>query len=244
MAIWGRGLMQSEDDYEIARDLEIMCGCKLIFSKKDEDKKVDSVQILNGGMFSKLFEKILTASFRPLTSYHKRERIAIIFATLSMELSVKIDDRFLTALHVLRPWLPNIEQQLQLFTALNEYKNDGTPWVSGSKNLEDTLETSGDELWYSGLGHSADEEPKSEMSSNACLSCRDFESNLFRCTRCKMARYCSKDCQRYDWMVHKRVCEFRDIPRVCHIKEEISMAATNAAKMQDAPHPEPLLTSP
>lgn len=144
--------MQSEDDYEVAKDLEIMCGCKLIFGKEDEQKKKESVQILNGGKFSKLFEKILTAGFRPLTSHHKRERLAVILAMLSMELGVKIEDRFISALYVLRPWLPNMEQQLQLFTALNEYKNDGTPWVSGSKNLEDAVETSGDELWYSGLG--------------------------------------------------------------------------------------------
>lgn len=122
------------------------------FGKEDEQKKKESVQILNGGKFSKLFEKILTAGFRPLTSHHKRERLAVILAMLSMELGVKIEDRFISALYVLRPWLPNMEQQLQLFTALNEYKNDGTPWVSGSKNLEDAVETSGDELWYSGLG--------------------------------------------------------------------------------------------
>ncbi|KAI1208093.1 uncharacterized protein F4807DRAFT_462177 [Annulohypoxylon truncatum] len=242
MGVWGPGLMQSDDDYEIAKDLSAMCGCQLLFEKKDEHKKEDTIRILNNGMFSKQLDKIFSSGFQPLTSHHKRERVAIIFAMLAMELGVRIEGHYLTSLHVLRSWLPTLEQQLQLFTALNEYKNNGTPWITGSKNFAEMQSSKtdlglGDPFWYSGLGHSADEAPTAEMSSKACLSCRDNEPNLLRCSRCKMARYCSKDCQRYDWGVHKRVCEVHESPRICSTKEEPSTPVVSTMKRQGTPLP-------
>lgn len=42
-----------------------------------------------------------------------------------------------------------------------------------------------------------------------CNSCKKvfIEQNLMRCGRCKLARYCSKECQKYDWANHKRDCD-------------------------------------
>ncbi|KAI1107543.1 hypothetical protein F4804DRAFT_329275 [Jackrogersella minutella] len=175
MGVWGRGLMQSDDDYDIASDLSEMCECQLVFMGEEEVEEREeeySVKRLNDGVLSQKLDKILSADFQPRTSHHKRERVAIILAMLAMELGIKIEDRHMVALQVLRPWLPTIEQQLQLLTALDEYKNNGTPWKSGSKNLAQTMHARecgkgeydlGDEFWFSGLGHSTDEGPTSDM---------------------------------------------------------------------------------
>lgn len=159
MSSWGRGLLQSEDDDAIAADLADMLGCKLLYVQKEEVAEI--VQRLNDGLLSQKFDKILSANFKPATSYHKRERIVVILGMLAMQLGAEIESRHLTALRVLRPWLHNLEQQLQLATALQEYKNDGTPWMLGSKDSRTTDASRfigkteydlGDEFWFSGLG--------------------------------------------------------------------------------------------
>ncbi|KAI1382075.1 hypothetical protein F4677DRAFT_14329 [Hypoxylon crocopeplum] len=227
MGIWGRGLMQSTDDYRIVSELSEMFGCQLHDLDEEEDM-ADTVRKLDNGLLAEKFDKILSVDFKPRTSYHKRERVAIILGMLAMELGAKVEDRHMTALRVLRPCLPTMEQQLQLVTALTEYKNDGTSWKSGSKGLAATMSSKnsrnldhdlGDEFWFSGLGHSIDEDPTSEMSSNVCLGCCEKGSNLLRCGRCKMARYCNTTCQRVDWVVHQRVCERRLTVRICPVPD-------------------------
>ncbi|KAJ6506605.1 hypothetical protein C8R45DRAFT_970095 [Mycena sanguinolenta] len=44
--------------------------------------------------------------------------------------------------------------------------------------------------------------------STACLTCRKdpATSGMSRCGKCKLARYCSADCQTQDWTRHKTVC--------------------------------------
>ncbi|KAI1134540.1 hypothetical protein F5Y05DRAFT_208660 [Hypoxylon sp. FL0543] len=53
------------------------------------------------------------------------------------------------------------------------------------------------------------------MVSKICFSCGTNDVELHKCNRCKMARYCSKRCQREDWTIHKRVCENREKTRIC-----------------------------
>lgn len=47
-------------------------------------------------------------------------------------------------------------------------------------------------------------------SSNGCFRCGKKQqigmAPLQRCSRCKVAKYCSVDCQRADWRIHKQVC--------------------------------------
>jgi len=38
-----------------------------------------------------------------------------------------------------------------------------------------------------------------------CLSCGRSQA-AFKCTRCKQAQYCSRDCQKVHWGLHKRIC--------------------------------------
>jgi hypothetical protein len=41
-----------------------------------------------------------------------------------------------------------------------------------------------------------------------CAFCdkKDTKVNLFKCSRCIIAKYCSKECQKADWKLHKALC--------------------------------------
>ncbi|KDN42021.1 hypothetical protein RSAG8_07066, partial [Rhizoctonia solani AG-8 WAC10335] len=41
---------------------------------------------------------------------------------------------------------------------------------------------------------------------DVCWQCGGIGRPLLMCTRCKKARYCSKDCQKVDWKEHKKIC--------------------------------------
>jgi len=40
-----------------------------------------------------------------------------------------------------------------------------------------------------------------------CNYCKKGERRMKKCSRCKLIRYCSRECQGADWIEHKSVCE-------------------------------------
>ena len=42
--------------------------------------------------------------------------------------------------------------------------------------------------------------------AGACLHCRKLDAQMKQCSRCHSAPYCSVECQRADWPVHKPTC--------------------------------------
>lgn len=47
---------------------------------------------------------------------------------------------------------------------------------------------------------------------NSCFGCSEAESkngqpSLQRCSKCRVAQYCSAECQKKDWKMHKQVCK-------------------------------------
>ncbi|KAI1385034.1 uncharacterized protein F4822DRAFT_446123 [Hypoxylon trugodes] len=247
MATWGPGLLQSDDDYEIAEHLSRLAGVNLLCPHDHEDyPKI--VKKLNDGGISDLFQRIMSSDFKPDRSYHKRERVPIILGMLAMCLGVIIENSHLAQLGVLRPWLPIVEQQVQLVTALDEYKNNGTPWQSGSKNREETMRAKevgpskydlGDEFWGNGLGRSLDEDWTSKMLSKVCFNCGE-KGNLEHCGKCRIVQYCSRQCQRMDWPIHKRVCTPRPSVRTCpvpkpkkQVEPEVNRGEDDGDDMED-----------
>jgi splicing suppressor protein 51 len=59
--------------------------------------------------------------------------------------------------------------------------------------------------------------PTQNQDTEFCKACKksaDTSTKLSRCAGCYSARYCSRDCQKQDWKLHKKVCKpcFKDKP--------------------------------
>lgn len=48
---------------------------------------------------------------------------------------------------------------------------------------------------------------KAHVESHLCDECNDFEKNIKKCSRCKVAKYCGKECQTKAWPLHKNSCD-------------------------------------
>lgn len=69
----------------------------------------------------------------------------------------------------------------QFEAALKRYKNDGTPYDFDAVRCEGPA-----------CGKAKDDVHESQ--------------GLLRCSKCKLAHYCSKECQSASWSTHKKVC--------------------------------------
>lgn len=50
---------------------------------------------------------------------------------------------------------------------------------------------------------------ESYILSNFCNRCKEEKEKLNACSRCKMRFYCSKECQKEDWILaHKSICDY------------------------------------
>jgi hypothetical protein len=50
-------------------------------------------------------------------------------------------------------------------------------------------------------------ETKTNQKTSKCASCGTSGMKLFRCTKCRVATYCSSACQKKDWPQHKKMCK-------------------------------------
>lgn len=160
MGAWGEGLLQSDGDYDIAADLEGTLGFPILQPTSDEEPEI--LDKLNSGLLAQTFDKILGGEPLPYLDGWSRKRTCVVLAILAMQIGAKMQSRHIGALRDLRNSLPNMVQQLQLLTALDGYRNDGTRWILGSKGLVDTANAkaqgkteydNGDEFWFGGLGY-------------------------------------------------------------------------------------------
>ena len=56
-----------------------------------------------------------------------------------------------------------------------------------------------------------------------CDFCDELSDELMYCARCKTVRYCSKKCQRSDWICHKLICHpllSERLKAICQIESE------------------------
>ncbi|KAI2629017.1 hypothetical protein GGS21DRAFT_526995 [Xylaria nigripes] len=167
MGKWGPGLLQNDDDADIAADLETMFGFPLTppFASPTPstaeapafDHATTAAKLNTDGLLQRKFARILEQTFVPRSASHKRQRVAVVLGMLAMQTGAVLSDEHLMALRVLHRTLPTLEQQMQLLAALDGYANDGiTRWISGSKTFAETCGEKGGKanpFWYSGLGY-------------------------------------------------------------------------------------------
>jgi len=57
--------------------------------------------------------------------------------------------------------------------------------------------------------HEEDEEDEEEEEDNSllCTQCKISSSNLLLCSGCHIAKYCSANCQKIHWKIHKKDCK-------------------------------------
>jgi len=46
-----------------------------------------------------------------------------------------------------------------------------------------------------------------QITKESCFACSTLDKKTLFCSRCKVARYCSPDCQRAHWPTHKQTCQ-------------------------------------
>ena len=56
-------------------------------------------------------------------------------------------------------------------------------------------------MWYYGLKNAMKKE-----KIKSCWRCKEDRQKLWKCNKCKIARYCSPKCQKIHWKIHKHVC--------------------------------------
>jgi len=83
-----------------------------------------------------------------------------------------------------------------------------------------------------------------------CLNCKKACAKAMKCGVCKVATYCSTDCQKQDWRFHKRNCKKWTPPVTCWcgavFKEGVHFCSTCGARRPDEgrPVPTPASASP
>ncbi len=86
---------------------------------------------------------------------------------------------------------------------------------------------------------SSGSDPSSELYSE-CTFCLkpacELQTELRACTKCLMQAYCSKECQKKDWKVHKTFCDTESAPKIREFRE-VWARAVEIAKVH-ALHPE------
>ena len=71
-----------------------------------------------------------------------------------------------------------------------------------------------------------------DIVSKPCICCGS-ENAQYQCTRCKVAKYCSKKCQRDCWEDHKTICDaIHKLSKQVYSKETMFRSHISPAKSQ------------
>ncbi|KZT66486.1 hypothetical protein DAEQUDRAFT_758711 [Daedalea quercina L-15889] len=91
------------------------------------------------------------------------------------------------------------------------------------------LEALGGSAWLEGREHTDKTDHRLVMQCRQCMA-REPMVKLFVCSKCKKIYYCSRECQKKDWPLHKDSC--KDIAELNKRIELLSLTNTSAAQKE------------
>ncbi len=77
------------------------------------------------------------------------------------------------------------------------------------------------------------QENKLLLYNGSCKACGEENAKMYKCSVCLVTRYCSRECQKFDWKVHKLACKTikPDDPKVKLSKISLHFATDIAVSM-------------
>jgi hypothetical protein len=123
------GLFETKDDIYMCKRIQAEAGVNLYTCQDFE--RVEVIGKLNSGLLDREFEKYLKPNPLDHMLPDDRKRKIILLGMMALRLGVTMHPQILLTMRLILRTLPNIAQQLQVLTALDEYK-DGEPYSVGS----------------------------------------------------------------------------------------------------------------
>ena len=156
-------------------------------------KKIDDVELRGHFMLLEEGMKMVTAIGLYKRYERLRESIVTIEGVKWFMFTHKIKKK---TTHVSHTYLTNVDEKSFLKVRMTYKKQI-------KKNLVNHIQRFIEEL--SKLAYNA-----SDYQRNLIYQCNFCHTKsaepLKRCSRCKKANYCSRECQKYDWKEHKKIC--------------------------------------
>lgn len=134
MARDGPGFFQGDGDFDECSDISLLVGFDMTtFEEESDDEKAEKLQELNHGKLTEVFDQLYQVykDDKKDKSWMSGggERALVLFCLMAMERGAIFKTKQLAYLRKAARELETVYEQLLVFAAVDEYKNNGTPWV-------------------------------------------------------------------------------------------------------------------
>ncbi|KAL3420383.1 hypothetical protein PVAG01_08882 [Phlyctema vagabunda] len=199
MGFWGSELFENDYDHDSLSDVEAEIDMALYSYDIEElgGKGLEATRDrLNNGLLVRLFDEHAS---KPLDWFGAPK--IVLIAICAMRIGATIPGAEMAKLSNFYNRHKNFRGRNQIRAAMKNYKNDGTQYRLHTKSLLDVA----NETF----------EPGNPYGIPRCQGpgCAQFAEelpegrDLMLCGRCRLAQYCSVECQKADWKEHKKTCK-------------------------------------
>ncbi|KAF5005683.1 hypothetical protein FDECE_7882 [Fusarium decemcellulare] len=221
MVTWGCNILHTDDVKYFSAIIDSITREFLAYAEGEEDNDFTVcnplpenqtlvTEMLENGLLDAILEEIAFRYFASLPTIGAGRYMYILAVVISMKYGATISTAHIDFARACSCQLVSPFHQVQVITACDEYKNDGTPWIFEAKDARTLARAKtkggrGDRKLGNGLGHSADEPPVAYCCSKTCVACGKEKPRLV-CKGCKIFRYCDKRCLENDQRLHRETC--------------------------------------